>query len=300
VEIRQLQTFRTLARTLSFTQTAANLSYAQSSITAQIQALEVELGTPLLDRLGKRVVLTDAGRRFLSYVEKILALLDEARESINVGETISGTLVVSATETLCTYRIPPLLKEFRTRYPEVNLQFKPLRWLQLRSEVLNGALDIAFALDHLRPVNSLVITPLIYEPICLIAAAGHPLAEQAVVYPADLAGETILFTEQGCSYRTMFEQDLAEVGVYPRTQFEFMTVDAIKQCVIAGLGVSVLPEVVVATEVAAGTLVVLPWARRDFHLHTQMMIHKDKSESRTLKAFIDLAQMMLCGEEMPV
>jgi DNA-binding transcriptional LysR family regulator len=74
MELRQLATFSTLAHTLNFTRAAALLNYAQSSVTAQIQALEEELGTPLFNRLGRRVTLTDAGQRFLSYAERVLAL----------------------------------------------------------------------------------------------------------------------------------------------------------------------------------------------------------------------------------
>ncbi|MCB0111771.1 MAG: LysR family transcriptional regulator, partial [Caldilineaceae bacterium] len=82
MELRQLQTFREVTRTLSFTRTATTLNYAQSSVSAQVQALEEELNVALFDRLGRRIALTDAGHRLLPYVDKILALADEAQKVV--------------------------------------------------------------------------------------------------------------------------------------------------------------------------------------------------------------------------
>jgi len=96
VELRQLKTLRVVATTLNFTRSAAVLDYTQSSVTAHIQGLEEELGCPLFDRLGKKVVLTDAGRRLVTYAEQILDLVDEAREAVTREEEPSGTLTICA------------------------------------------------------------------------------------------------------------------------------------------------------------------------------------------------------------
>src|SRR5215472_2311176 len=121
MELRQLSMFKMLATTLSFTRTASALGYVQSNITTQIQALEEELGTPLVDRLGKQIALTDAGQRFLPYAEQILTLVEEGRMIVaGTGEPM-GTLTMSAPESLCTYRLPQLLSAFQSRYPQVRL-----------------------------------------------------------------------------------------------------------------------------------------------------------------------------------
>src|SRR5436190_8129479 len=125
MDLRQLATFRMVATTLSFTQTAATLGYVQSSVTAQIQALETDLGVPLFDRLGKRVTLTDAGQRLLHYAEKMLDLAEEARSIVPGDTEPTGSLTISAPESLCAYRLPVVLNEFRKRYPQVRLMFLP-------------------------------------------------------------------------------------------------------------------------------------------------------------------------------
>src|SRR5437667_9141173 len=119
MELRQLTTFRMVATTLSFSRAAQILNYVQSSVTTQIQVLEEELGVRLFDRLGKRVALTDAGKRFLPYAEKILSLSEEARQAVADEEVPTGSLTISASETLCTYRLPALLRQFHDRFPQV-------------------------------------------------------------------------------------------------------------------------------------------------------------------------------------
>src|SRR5688572_33360569 len=98
VELRQLETFRAVATGLSFTRAAAALGYAQSSVTAQIQALEAELGARLFDRLGRRIALTDAGERLLEYADRLLTLAAEARAALVDGAEPAGTLTVGAPE----------------------------------------------------------------------------------------------------------------------------------------------------------------------------------------------------------
>jgi DNA-binding transcriptional LysR family regulator len=293
MDLRQLATFRMVATTLSFTRAAAALNYVQSSVTAQIQALEEELGVPLFDRLGKRVVLTEAGKRLLWYAEKLLILAEEARTAVTGNAEIVGTLAISAPETLCTYRLPALLGQMRERFPGVRLMFRPLPVSELRRGVVEGAIDVAFLLDVPVQAAGLAIEPLIYEPLVLIAPANHRLACAGAVYPADLDGEPVLLTEAGCSYRRLFERSLSRTGVYPASTLEFGSVEAIKQCVIAGMGVSVLPAIVAAAEIAQERLVALNWTEPGFGVVTQMAWHRDKWQSPPLAAFLALSRELL-------
>jgi len=204
MELRQLATFSTLAHTLSFTRAATLLNYAQSSVTAQIQALEEELGTRLFNRLGRRVTLTDAGQRFLSYAERVLALVDEGRNAVSNAEEMAGTLTIGAPETLCTYRLPALLHAYRQRYPAVRLSYHPTPVADLRKRVSDGELDVAFVMEELCASASLAAETLIAEPVVVVIAADHPLAQLTSVSPNDLRGVDVLLTEGGCSYRRLF------------------------------------------------------------------------------------------------
>ena len=294
MEIRQLKTFRTLARMGSFTYTAAALDYVQSTITAQIQSLEEELGVTLFDRLGKGVRLTDAGTRLLSYADQILQLADEARIHVTGTDIPTGTLRISAPETLCIYRLPQLLSEFHKLFPQVQVIFRPCRVADLRREVMDGNLDVAFVLEEVIQFGSLTTEVLRRESLSVIASPDHRLSQREIVYPGDLINEPILLTELGCNYRNLFENALIRAGVYPKSNLEFNSIEAIKQCVIAGMGISVLPTVAIQSAFAAGQLVCLPWFEPDFHVFSQMIWNKTRWQSPQLIAFVSLTRNMLC------
>ncbi len=288
MELRHLATFRTLASTLNFTQTAALLGYVQSSVSAQIQELEAELGVVLFDRLNKRVILTDEGQRLLVYAEKLLSLAEEARTALSVHTEPAGAVTISAPETLCTYRLPPVLHQFRATFPHIQVHFRPLSVPELRRSVLEGRVDVAFLLEEPLRAAGLIVEPLLREPLLVLSSPEHPLTQCIRVTPADLEGEPVLLTEVGCSYRNLFKRTLAKAGVYPTTNLEMSSVEAIKQCVMLGMGITVLPAVAVQAEVAQGRLVALPWSEPGFEVVTQLIWHREKWQSPALKAFLSL------------
>ncbi len=294
MELKYFYTFRVVAKERSFTKAASVLNYSQSSVSAHIQALEDEFGMPLFERLGKQVVLTEAGQRMVLATEKIIACLEEMKKTVPGCEMPSGTLTIGAHESQCAYRLTQVLQRFRMCYPQVQLIFRPIVSDEcIRALIGQGLLDAAFLLSPPVNMQGLLIEPLIEEPILVIAHPDHPLVKAAQVLPADLNGETILTTEQGCNYRQIFEQMLASNGVHTGTKIEFASIEGIKQCVIAGLGIAVLPEMAIAKEIARGQIAVLPWKGPRFPIVTQLAWHKDKWISPALKAFIEITKDIL-------
>lgn len=293
MELRQLLTFRMVANTMSFTQAANALNYVQSSVTAQIQALETELGVRLFDRLSKRIVLTDAGQRLLWYTERILSLTDEARIVVGGSDEPMGTLTISASESLSIYRLPAVLQKFRERFPQVQLLFRPCSQIEQQRYVSEGVVDLAFILSEPIHSRSLVVEQLIVEPVVIVAPPDHRLASQPCIHPNDLAGEMVVLTEMGCSYRNIFERMLKSGGIHPTTTMEFHSVEAIKQCVMAGIGITALPAYVVANEVAQHRLIVLNWCGGEMQVVTQMVRHKEKWLSPALDAFLQVSHEVL-------
>jgi DNA-binding transcriptional LysR family regulator len=290
MELRQLTIFRAAATYLSFSRAAVSLKYVQSNVTAQIQGLEEELGVRLFDRLGRRVVLTDAGRQLLQYTDQILGLVDEARIAVATGQEPAGTIVLAAPETLCTYRLPPLLTRFRQQFPRVQVLFQPTPVSDLQRSVSEGVVDVAFTLDAPLQAADLVIEPFIREPLLVVAPPDHHLVGAAKVEPTDLQGEPVILVE-GCPYRTWFQRTLNAAGVYPSINLAMSSVEAIKQCVMVGMGITILPAVTVSAELAGGKLAALNWTE-EFVAVTQMLWHKDKWLSPALSAFLDRARVM--------
>lgn len=293
MELRQLATFRMVAMTLSFSRTAQVLSYVQSSVTAQIQNLEEELGARLFDRLGKRIALTEAGKRLLPYAEKMLDLAQEARTITVGGEIPTGSLTITASETVCTYRLPAVLHAFRQHCPQVKLLFHSSQFADIRRSVSEGDVDVAFVIDEPLHSNALTIEALVTEPLLLLAAPDYPLAQRPLLNARDLEGESLLLTEIGCSYRNILEGVLNAEGVHTSTNLDFVSVEAIKQCTRVAMGVAFLPQITVERELEEGSLVALPWEREEFSVVTQMLWHKDKWLSPALQAFLTVARTTL-------
>ncbi len=295
MEVRQLQIFRTLAEELSFTRTAEKVHTVQSNVTAQIRALEEELGVPLFDRLGRRVALTDAGRRFQPFAETALNAMEQGQRVIRAGAEPSGPLRIGSPESILTYRLPPILRVFRQRFPHVELSFRPHLFEALVSELESGKLDMAICMCDTVVNPALVSVPLQTEKILLLGHASHPLTRKAAVKPSDLAGQTLLLTESGCSYRQKLDRILTLQNVRAGHITEFSSVEALKQCVAAAMGLGTLPGIVVQRELRMRQFKVLHWAGPSLDIATHILWHKDKWVSPAMAAFRDLVESSLAS-----
>ncbi len=296
MEVRQLQIFRILADELNFTRTAEKAHTVQSNVTAQIRALEEELGVPLFDRLSRRVSLTDAGRRFLPFAEKALAAMEQGQRVLRAGAEPSGPLRIGSPESILTYRLPPILRTFRQRFPHVDLSFLPDLNVGLVTALETGRLDMVIYMNDTVPNAALVSVPLRAEKILLIGHSSHPLTRKSAVHASDLAGQALLLTEPGCGYRNKLDRILTLQNVRPGNITEFSSVEALKQCVAAAMGVGLLPEIVVAPELRRRQLKTLRWAGPPLEVRTHLLWHKDKWLSPAMAAFRGLVQSDLADE----
>jgi len=292
LDLRQIRTFRTVATEQSFTRAAAVLNYAQSSITAQVHGLEEDLGVPLFDRLGRQVELTAAGRQLLSYADKLLELAEEAKQAVHSKGEPAGPLTVSVSESLLTYLLPELLRAFQCRYPAVQLSIRASLVCKL-GYTLDPGVDVDLSIDEPVRATNLIVQRLRTEPIVVAVSVDHPLAMKKRIEASDVVDQQILMTEQSCSYRAIFERALLAEGVRISRSLEFASVEAIKQCALARMGVAVLPEFVLHQEIMRGSLVALAWPAKRLHVYTQMLRHRDKWVSPVVKAFWRMAETMI-------
>lgn len=287
MEIRQLNTFRTVASTLNFSRATESLNYVPSNVTMQIKALEDELGVRLFDRLGKQLVLTTAGERFLIHIQSVLDKLEEARSVVHNSENLTGTLTISANEVLCAYRLPSVFQLFRSRFPGVRLIFRSVPNQQLKQILFDGDADVVFILDEPVLSTGLTVEPLLEEHFGFFVAPDHPLTKLPLLRLEDFHEEVFLVNEKGCTYRNMFDRSFEQKGMDSITYLEFQNAEAIKQCAITGIGIAFLPIKTVEVEIERGQLVSLPWKIPDLHVYTQMLWHKDKWLSPIISGFID-------------
>ncbi|MFC9385069.1 LysR family transcriptional regulator [Streptomyces venezuelae] len=289
MELRLLATFEKVATVLSFTRAAAELGYAQSSVTGQVRSLESSLGVELFERLGSRIRLTEAGERLLPYARRMAELAEEARTAVAATAEPTGTIAVGTMESLTSYRLPPLLEFFHHRYPGVRLTLRPTLGDETRQALRQGTYDVGFLMEPETEHDGLESEVLAPEPLVLVAGPDHPLAGRTGLTAADVAGAQLVGTEPGCPYRDLFERELGE---WSPPFMEFGTIEATKRGVAGGLGVALLPRVAVAAELAAGTLVELAW-QAPFTLFTQLAWRRGKRLPPHVRLFVEQARRLV-------
>jgi DNA-binding transcriptional LysR family regulator len=292
MEIRQLRTFKAVAVLLSFQKAAEHLNYAQSSVSAQIRALEEDLGVKLFDRLGRGIRLTEAGRRLVQYADKILDLTEESRAEIAGTKEIRGSLTIRIPESFGIYRLPNVVAPYVARHPGVQLNFITCAHDTLQKDLRKGITDLAFLLTESIQAADLEAEATVFESIVMVGAAGHPLSRRKTVRTRDLEGETILMSKVDCSYRKTFERLLDEAAVAPGNVHDFHSLETLKRCVMSGAGITVLPRVAVEAELKGGDLVALNW-KGGFDVALLMVWYRERWRSPALEAFMAMTREIL-------
>jgi len=243
MELSDLVTFSTVARTGGVTRAAEELNTVQSNITQRVKALEAEIGTPLFERHSRGMTLTGAGRRLLPYAQRMAALSREAMLAAREDGEPKGPLAIGSMETTAAVRLPSLLAQFHRRFPAVQLTLRTATTADLVAGVLDGTFDGAFVagpIDH----AELTATIAFKEELVLVTARRWTnLAALRAGTPE--SGPTALVFRTGCTYRQRLEHVLAAFGWPSAARFELGTLDGMIGCVAADMGVTLLPRAVV-------------------------------------------------------
>lgn len=275
MEHRHLITFKTIVERGGFKKAAEHLGYAQSSITNHIKELEEEIGKPLFDRLGKKVVLTHYGHYFLPYAVKIIDLYSQA---LNTNEEPTGDLTIGISESLTIDRIPSILLEYKKVYPKVNLSLRSIDNYNVASNLQNGDIDLALILEKEDwSLPELYCEKLKRETMVLISP---PKQEEDM--------RTVLYSERECSYKSVFEHYINYKQIDVKESLDFQSIEAIKQCVRSGLGISMVPYFSVKEEIENNKLKGEEVAPEHPSISTFLAYHKDKWLSPSMDSMISL------------
>ncbi|GIF08510.1 LysR family transcriptional regulator [Actinoplanes siamensis] len=295
MELRHLRAFRAVARTLNFTRAAADLHYAQSSITEQVQALESELGAQLFDRSGRRLRLTPAGERLVGYAEKVLLLVEEARTVVpDQLDEPSGVLTVGALETLCAHRLPTMLSTYRSRRPKVRVAVREGNRGELYGAVSRGEIDISLTFGDPPADETLGSETLERDRLMIVTPVGHRLAGSPTLRMMDLAGEEFLATEQGCGFREMFDRSVAPLGAdRPKVVAEMTSLAALCSCVASGMGAALLPEIAIRRHLDRSHVAAIPLVDADAQTKVTMTWLRRGESNPTLTAFLRTARSVI-------
>ncbi|MCM3397167.1 LysR family transcriptional regulator [Oceanobacillus profundus] len=275
MELRHLITFKTIVERGGFKKAAEHLGYAQSSVTTHIQELEEEVGKPLFDRLGKKVIMTHYGERLLSYAIKIIDLHAQA---LSTDEEPTGDLIIGISESLTIDRVPPILLEYKKTYPKVNLTLKSVENNIVSSLLQNGDIDLVLVLEEEDwSLSEIHYEKLIREKMVLISP---PVIEED--------NRTVLYTERSCSYKSVFDAYLRYKKMDVKESLDFQSIEAIKQCVRSGLGISMVPYFSVKEEIESNKLRGEIVAPEHPAIATFLAYHKDKWLSPSMNSMISI------------
>jgi DNA-binding transcriptional LysR family regulator len=287
VTLRQLRTFKTVADLKSFSLAAQRLRLSQPSVSYQVKELEEALGLPLLDRLGKRVHLTEAGTVLYSYARRTLDVLDEAGLALEEMRGIKrGNLRVGASTTVGIYLLPAALGAFKKLHPGLVISLEIGTRARVQEQVLNNELDLAVVGPALKDAD-LAILPFVSDELVVVAPAGHKFAGTQGLALKDLEDQPFIMREPASGSRWSLEKAARKAGAKLTVAMELGSNGAIKHAVESGLGLAVLSRYACALELSSGRLVELDVSgfpiRRDWHI-----VHlRRRRLPASVKAFIE-------------
>jgi DNA-binding transcriptional LysR family regulator len=240
MDLSDLKIFTTVVREGSVTRAAKRLHRVQSNVTTRIRQLEQDLGVSLFIREGKRLHLAPAGKMLVAYAERLLSLAEEARGAVQ-DPGPRGTLRLGAMESTAAVRLPGPLSEYHRKYSDVVLELRIGNPEILAAAILTGELDAAMVAEPV--ADSLFERSAAFEEeLVIVAAAGHPSLGGKGKLP-----RSIIAFEHGCPYRKRLERWYSKRGEMPERIVELGSYHAMLGCVVAGMGMAMIPKSVLTT-----------------------------------------------------
>ncbi|MEA2641820.1 MAG: hypothetical protein QOF51_3214 [Chloroflexota bacterium] len=287
LNFHQLRIFAAVAQYRSFSRAARELKITQPAVSTQVRQFEEDLGIVLIDRVGRHVSLTDAGRIVAEHAQRLFDIADNMLESVESLRDVSrGRLVLGASHTIGQYVLPALLGRYRRAHPGVDLALELAAGPTILERVIRHQIDVGFVANEVH-AREIVATTFATDEIVLVASPLHPLAEAAAIGPEDLAACDWVARDVSSETRRLVDRRLADAGFTLQPMLELASNEAVKQAVMANLGVAMLSRNVVALELEVGRLVALPAGvecRRSF----SYIVRRDRQLSRPERTFLDL------------
>lgn len=289
MNLNQLRIFRSAARLLNFTRAAEELHLTQPGISKHLKELEEYYGTRLFDRLGKKLVLTQAGEALFEATTAAFNLLDAAKARIDdLNGLAAGKLTIGASVTIGAYILPDKLVQFRQRFPAIDIQVKTAFSREIAERVLDNSLELGLV-GHYAPDARLTVKPFMTDRLALIVSPQHPWAgRETAVRLVELENQTLLLSKRGSGTWRIVEALMAQKGIQLNSTIELGTSEGVKRAVAANLGVSLLSRHLLGHELTSGAVKVVQLAGGEPSRDLYLIHHRDRYLSRAARAFVDL------------
>lgn len=290
---KYLITLKKILEAGSFQKAALKLNYTQSTITFQIKQLEQELSIKLFEKIGRKMVLTQAGNDILPYIETILQATEQVN---NYGKGISemnGTLKVVVPDSLLIYSLQPVIQIFRQKAPNVQLIINAMNCIEIREQLINGSVDIGIHCDVDGYPDTIVLEELGAFRVCMVAPPFIDSKELDFITPHQRKILNMINSEPHSSYQKVITEYLTEKDIILNQTMEMWSIDAVKKSVINNLGISYLPIFAVEEELKSGALIQVKTGLDDTLFSSFCSYHKNKWISPPMELFLQLVQKFL-------
>lgn len=283
---QQLKLFEAVSRLGSYTRAAEELFLTQPAVSIQIKRLEEQTGLPLFEKVGKKIFPTAAGKAMYSASQDILNRVDLLKNTIEeLTGTVKGPIQLSVVTT-AKYFLPKLLGLFLQQYPDVEPKLKFTNRARVIDRLMSNDDDFVI-MGQIPEDDNLETYPFLNNILGIVAPADHPLANKKNITIKELAKQQFLIRESGSGTRFVFDQLMKEHGVSIEPYMELGSSEALKQAVMAGLGIAVLSLHSVQLERSVNKLTVLdvegfPLKRRWYAVHL-----KGRKLSLVARTFLD-------------
>jgi DNA-binding transcriptional LysR family regulator len=243
MDLRQLEMFRTVAETSSFTRAGEKLHVSHSAISRQVKLLEDELRVLLFARANKRVTLTEPGTALLTHVDAIFNQVAMATQSVHqISAKVDRQLNLGTATTMLDFFLPPVFEEFKRKYPGVDVHIKTGPWQLLLEAIRAGTVDLIISsLPTPFLGRDLIVRPLYREELVLVAGYDHPLTRKTTIQPDELTHFSLLTYPTYSATRQILESMFRRLKISPNILLELENDEAMVNCVSEGIGIAFLP-----------------------------------------------------------
>ncbi|HHH2070092.1 TPA: LysR family transcriptional regulator [Yersinia enterocolitica] len=284
MDLRRFITFKTVVEEGSFAKAALKLCCTQSTVTFHIQQLEHELAVQLFEKIGRRMILTPAGKKLLPEVHELTRVLQGIRHLAQQDADLSGDLRVVVGETLLAYKMPTVLERFRIKAPKVRIFLQSMNCYAIRDALLSDTADLGI-FYRVGKDESLHVESLGEQSLVLVASPSCQNLD--FLTTSHHIPTSFIINEPECVFRQIFESTLRERRITLENTIELWSIESIKKCVASNLGVSYLPRFSVEHELQSGILKELPFSNKPLTINALYARHTERTVSPAMKVFAE-------------
>ncbi|MCI2046986.1 MAG: LysR family transcriptional regulator [Faecalibacterium sp.] len=296
MELHYLEIFNTVARVQNYRKASDMLHISQPALSTEIKRLEDQLGLKLFDRTGNRLTLNQNGSMLQQYTTQIFGIMEDMKGAVeNAKGFVGGTLNIGASNTPGTYLLPTVMAAFQKQYPDTRFNVTVAATEEISEMTRAGALDFAINGGKCQYSRCVCVEKLLDDRLVLAASPQNPLVQRGPLQPKDLQGAGFIVHKPNSQLYNYYIGLMQQCGLPEHVVMSLGNIDAIKNAVMAGVGIALVPEIAVRNEVCKGLLCLLDESFAGLEYPYSLIYNKNRAVSATALRFMEFSRSYLHG-----